>query len=112
MIATCRNASGRRTPNGAIAYGAQSEAFGFSYGLTSGAAAERRALANCVKHGNDCRIVASFSNSCAAVAAGTNTRFATAQASTRKQAEAGALAGCSRGGGDDCEIKAWTCALP
>ena len=97
---------------GAIAYGAQSQAFGFSFGLANAAAAERRALANCAKHGKDCEVVASVANTCAAVAGGSNARYATAEADTRRQAESAALAGCSRAGGDDCEVQVWTCAQP
>ena len=64
------------------------------------------------KHGDDCEIVASFENTCAALAGGNNARYATAEADTRQQAERAALAGCSRAGGDDCEVQVWTCAQP
>ena len=45
-------------------------------------------------------------------AAGTNKRFATGQASNREQAQAHAVAACGRQGGAQCEIQAWSCALP
>ena len=35
-----------------------------------------------------------------------------AEADGRKRAEAAALAGCSRAGGEDREVQAWTCAQP
>ena len=101
-----------RVSYGAIVYGARSQAFGFSFGLANAGAAERRALSNCKKHGDDCEIVASFENTCAAVAGGNNARYATGEADTRQQAERAAMAGCSRAGGDDCEAQVWTCAQP
>lgn len=97
---------------GAIAYGAQSTAAGWAYDFGTAGGAHRRALSNCTQHGDDCKVVVSFSNSCAAVAAGTNKRFATGQASNRQQAQASAVAACRRQGGTQCEIQAWSCALP
>ena len=97
---------------GAIAYGAQSTAAGWAFDLGTAGDAHRRALSNCTQHGDDCKVVVSFSNSCAAVAAGTNKRFATGQASNREQAQANAVAACGRQGGAQCEIQAWSCALP
>src|SRR5437773_1345596 len=43
-----------RVSYGAIAYGTQSQAYGFSFGLANAPSAERRALSNCKKHGDDC----------------------------------------------------------
>ena len=113
-LSQCNNSnnnSSRSTRHfGAIAYGAESEAYGFSYDQPNEAAADRRALSECGKHGDDCKIVISFLSGCAAVAAGTNNRFGTGQATTRQQAQATALGNCGRKGGDSCEVKAWTCA--
>lgn len=97
---------------GAIAYGAQSTAAGWAFDFGTAADAHRRALSNCTRHGDDCKVVVSFSNSCAAVAAGTNKRFATGQASNREEAQAKAVAACGRQGGTQCELQAWSCALP
>jgi len=97
---------------GAIAYGAQSTAAGWAFDFGTAGDAGRRALSNCTQHGDDCKVVVSFSNSCAAVAAGTNKRFATGQASNREQAQANAVAACGREGGAQCKIQAWSCALP
>jgi len=107
-----RRGNGASRFYGAIAYGMRSTAYGFAYDIPSADAAERRALGHCWKNGDDCRIVARFSNSFAALAAGDGERFAVAKAGTRRQAEAAALTGCTRSGSAGCEIKTWTCALP
>src|SRR5262249_15208838 len=74
-----------QTSYGAIAYGAESTAYGYAYDQPSESAAGRRALSDCRKHGDDCRLVVSFSNGCAALAAGDGETFAVAQGSSRKQ---------------------------
>lgn len=98
---------------GAIAYGAQSTANGYAFGKGNAGDADRTALANCQQHGNDCKVVASFSNRCVAVAAVKYTgRFATGQAATRDQAQANAMSACKAQIGGTCVIEVWTCAVP
>jgi hypothetical protein len=109
-ITRCSNQ--RATNFGAIAYGERSHAFGYSFDQDSAAAAERVAAANCRKNGDDCKLAASFTNACAAVASGAKDKFAVAQAISRKQAEADALAACAKSADGKCEIEVWTCALP
>ncbi len=94
---------------GAIAYGPESEAVGWSYDYETEDEARHNALRNCAPHGNDCRVVTSFSNACGAVAAGTNKRYAIGEGVSEKQAEADAIAKCSKAGGTDCDIQAWSC---
>ena len=53
----------------------------------------------------------SLFNSCGAVAAGDNKRFAVAQASKGEQAQANAIAACTKQGGANCEVQAWSCAF-
>ena len=48
---------------GAIAYGARSTANGYAFDKNNMADAIHTAMANCQAHGDDCKIVASFSNS-------------------------------------------------
>jgi hypothetical protein len=101
------------TSYGAIAYGAQSTASGYAFNEGNAGDADRSALANCQQHGNDCKIVASFSNTCAAVAAvESEGRFSTGQAGTKDQAQANAMKACQAQGGGTCEIETWTCAFP
>lgn len=102
----------RAVSYGAIAYGERSHAFGYSFDQDSAAAADRTAMSNCRKNGDDCKVVTSFTNTCAAVASGAKDKFAAVQAASRKQAEADALAACGKSAGGKCEIEVWTCALP
>ncbi len=98
---------------GAIAYGAQSTANGHAFGKGNAGDADRTAMANCQQHDNDCKVVASFSNRCVAVAAvESKGRFATGQATTRDLAQANALSACKAQIGGTCNIEVWTCALP
>ncbi len=98
---------------GAIAYGAQSTANGYAYGKGSAGDANRTALSNCRQHGDDCKIVATFSNSCAAVAAVEDKGvLSVGQGATRDQAQSRAMSACKSEHGDGCEIEAWTCADP
>ncbi len=102
----CRNA----VNYGAIAYAEDNGAYGFSYDYHSAAEANRRALADCTTQGAGCKVVISFSETCAALAAGNNDRFAASRGDWRGEAQGNALTACSRNGGKNCEIKAWTCA--
>lgn len=95
---------------GAIAYGPESEATGWSYDYETEDQARHHALTNCAQHGNDCRVVTSFSNACGAVAAGTNKRYAIGEGVSSKQAQADAIAKCSKTGGTECDIQAWSCS--
>jgi hypothetical protein len=94
---------------GAIAYGANSGAAGWANSELNAASAERVALSNCRRYGDDCEIVMNFSESCAAVAAGDNGDFATGQATTREQAQSNAMSACASKGLSHCKIQAWSC---
>src|SRR5690348_5290872 len=69
---------------GAIAYGPESEAAGWSYDYETEDEARHAALKNCAPHGKACRVVTSFSNACGAVAAGTNKRYAIGEGVSEK----------------------------
>ena len=97
---------------GAIAYAKKNGAYGFSYDVNDSDTANQRALNNCAKNGDGCKLVISFSNTCAALAAGDNERFATSLGNTKSDAQSQALAECGRDGGKNCDIKAWSCARP
>lgn len=97
---------------GAIAYGRTSGATGWSYSQDDEASAQRLALQYCAQHGKDCEVAASFANTCAAVAAGGDVVVA-GRAAASEAAQHQALSACTaKGGGDDCEVKAWACSLP
>ena len=98
-------------PYGAIAYGVDSMAIGWSYDYENKRDAERSALANCARHSDDCKLVLSLFNSCGAVAAGDNKRFAVGQAFKSEDAQSNAVGACSRLGGTNCKVQAWACAF-
>ena len=98
---------------GAIAYGAKSTAYGYSFDKRTEQAAQRAAMNDCVPNGDDCRVVASFSNSCAAVAAiESKGVFATGSGRTEEEAKDAALKTCERSRGRGCELEVWACAKP
>ena len=97
-----------KTRYGAIAYGSESGAVGWSYDFDDAPAAEKEALGNCRAHGADCQVVVDFWNSCAAVAADGAT-VAYGLGDTESQAEEEAVAACEKGGGDSCDVQAWSC---
>jgi hypothetical protein len=98
---------------GAIAYGANSTAYGYSFDERSAREADSKALANCKPNGDDCKVVTSFSNSCAAVAAIEKKNvFSTGSGGSEQGAKDSALKACERDHGKGCEIEVWTCSKP
>jgi hypothetical protein len=98
---------------GAIACGAKSTAYGYSFNERSARDADRKALAKCQPNGDDCKIVSSFSNSCAAVSAiESKGVFSTGSGGTEEAAANNALKACERDHGRGCEIEVWTCTKP
>ena len=98
---------------GAIAFGASSDAYGYSWGKSSSGEAQQTAMVNCRANGNDCKIVANFSNACAAVAAvEAKNRFAVGQGNSRADAQNSAMKSCGSQIGGKCQIEVWTCSTP
>lgn len=94
---------------GALAIGACG-AYGQTYGFSTVAAAEKRALAQC--EGKDCRIVARMHKSCAAFAVDADNpcgAHGAGQASRLGRAQNNALRQCYRDGGKDCVIRTFVC---
>ena len=69
MLNCSLNRSKPKTAYGALAYGANSTAYGFSYRQGQCGAAAQVALDECKPNGDDCKVVYDFSNTCAALAA-------------------------------------------
>jgi len=105
-------APARADSYGAIAYSAQTGYWAWSVGTSSAEDANTIALSSCKKKGAGCEVVISFSNSCAALAAGTNKVFAAGQADNRQGAEGDALKGCRSKGGIRCNINVAYCVNP
>jgi hypothetical protein len=94
-------------------FGATSDAYGYSWGKSSAGEAQQTAMVNCRANGNDCKIVADFSNACAAVAAvEAKNRFTVGQGNSRADAQNNALKNCGSQIGGKCEIEVWTCSTP
>ena len=108
---TCYARECNRTRYGAIAYGAQSGAYGWSNDLDDAQAAEKAAMAHCSAHGDDCQVVVDFWNTCAAVAA-YRSIVAYGLGATRARAEEQAVTSCTRDAGAPCEVQAWSCTKP
>ena len=100
-----------RKTYGAIAYGTQSRAYGWSHDFNDGSAAEAEALNNCRANGDDCQVVVDFWNTCAAVAADGGI-VASGLGDTQLLAEDQALTACEKDGGSECRVQAWSCSLP
>lgn len=83
---------------GAIAYDEKTGAWGLADASQSKSDAKKSALAYCEKHGASCEIVESFSNTCAAMAAGTGNRFGWAVDSDARQAGLDAIDKCGKSG--------------
>lgn len=97
-------------PYGALAYGAESGAFGWSHNQGSADEADQVALSKCAQHGQDCKIVVRVIHSCAAVAAGNNGAVASGTGSTQERAQDAAMSECRGNGGENCDIQVWTCS--
>lgn len=102
-------APARADTYGAIAYSEQNAAYAWSVDRSSAEDANLRALSYCTKKGDGCKVVASFSNGCGALAVGANNRFAAGQAGTSQQAQSDALSACRRMRGSGCDIKVAFC---
>ena len=107
----CNTRSTPSVPHGAIAFGASSASWGISYGKGSTAAANQSAMAACLENGSDCRLVVSYTNTCAALATvRSKAKFATAQASTFGDAKAAAMKACQAQLGAGCKL--WVSLVP
>src|SRR5208282_4933323 len=92
---TAQIAPARADTYGAIAYSEQNAAYAWSVDQGRAKDANLRALSYCTKKSAGCKVVASSSHSCAALAVGVNNRFAASQAgTTSQQAQSDALDAC------------------
>ena len=105
------SASGAAARYGAIAYGATSKAWGYSYRWASEAKAENVAMQNCAPNGDDCKVAVWFKNQCGAVVSGTGTDVFWALGGNKKAAGNEAMKQCATGGdGADCELQIAYCS--
>lgn len=95
---------------GAIAYGRKSRAWGHSYHWGSQAKAERVAMQNCAKHGDDCEILVWFKRKCGAVVSADGTVAYWGLGDSDAQARAEAQSQCAKDGGKNCEVQVSQCS--
>jgi hypothetical protein len=96
--------------HGAIAYSPGTGASGWAYEHGSQAQANRAAMAYCARHAKDCRIVTTFANQCAALAAAKAGDLRSAFAETKREAETKSVAACKSAGGQSCAVVASVCS--
>jgi len=92
---------------GALAYSGKTGDYGFSYGYTSRAEAERRAKRECGQ--SDCEIAAWYSRACGAIAVGDEGKWGGGSGDTEPQAREDAKNDCVKDGGKNCEILVAKC---
>ena len=98
---------------GALAFGRKSGAYGYAFNKNSEAAASAFALQKCAEHGDDCEVMVTFSEACAALAAGHNGEASVTASvirDTKEEAQSKALAQCQENGGEGCEVQVWSCS--
>lgn len=93
---------------GAIAYDRKTNAYGVAWDMPTQAAANQRALSECVKSGKNCSVVVSFANQCAAYATGQGDTWGYGTGGSRAVAESAAQFYCSQNG-KGCQVRAWGC---
>lgn len=79
---------------GALAYSPSRGIDGYSFNYKSKAAAQQRAIKQCRSRAKDCRIVANFRGSCAALAVGRGLGWGVASGKGRTQVRSRALLAC------------------
>jgi len=106
-------AAQRADSYGAIAYGPKNSAWGSASGGGTAEDAKQKALSFCARNGDDCQVVASFSNTCGAVAV-VDATGATFVATNEKRgtAENQARLACTQKNRSGCRVAASICALP
>jgi hypothetical protein len=111
VVAVPALAAERGDSFGAIAFGAKNSSFGDDYGPTSAEDAKQKALAYCARKGDDCKLVTSFSNICAAVAV-VDASGATFVATDAKRGNAENLArqACTKKNPSGCRVGDSICA--
>lgn len=111
VVAVPALAGPRADSFGAIAYGPTTSSWGDVSGEDSPEDARRGALSFCARHGDDCQVVASFSNTCAAVAVAqaSGTTFVATDAK-RGNAENLARQACTRKSPSGCRVAASICS--
>ncbi|HEX3972356.1 MAG TPA: DUF4189 domain-containing protein [Stellaceae bacterium] len=107
---TCANPAPASPNFGAIAYGAKSGAWGYSYNWNTRKQAEDNALANCKKNASDCEVQVWYQRECGAVVSADGGDVYWGTGDGTGAAGGNALASCKKDGGKNCTIKVEQCS--
>jgi len=94
----------------ALAISPSTGAYGFGYNYDTDAQARNRAMMECKKHAQDCRIYATFNRQCIAVARASNNAFGWAMGYAADERPERALNECASRNGGDCKIVTRFCS--
>ena len=99
------------SPNfGAIAYGSQSGAWGYSYNWDTRKQAEDQALAECQERAADCEVLVWYQRECGAVVSADGDNVYWGVGDGTGAAGENALAICKKDGGKNCTIRVEQCS--
>ncbi|MCW5770450.1 MAG: DUF4189 domain-containing protein [Rhodospirillaceae bacterium] len=94
----------------ALAISTSTGAFGYGFNYDSQASAETRAMAECRKHAQDCRVYARFYRNCMSLARGANNAFGWAIGYPADERPERALNACAAQRGTACRVVATFCS--
>lgn len=95
---------------GALAISPSTGAYGFGYNYDTDAQARERAMNECRKHAQDCRVYTTFQRQCISIARAGNNAFGWALGYSREERPERALNECAARGGGDCKIITQFCS--
>ncbi|MFO0987663.1 MAG: DUF4189 domain-containing protein [Alphaproteobacteria bacterium] len=96
--------------HGALAISTSTGAYGYGFNYDTEAGARDRAMAECRKHAQDCRVYATFQRQCIAIARAANNAFGWAYGYTNDERAERALNECAGRNGNDCKIVTRFCS--
>lgn len=94
----------------ALAISPSTGAYGYGYNYDTDAQARDRAMNECKKHAQDCRIYATFQRQCIAIARASNNAFGWALGYPKDERPERALNECASRNGGDCKIVTSFCS--
>lgn len=95
---------------GALAISSSTGAYGYGFNYATEAQARDRALTECAKHAQDCKVYATFQRQCIAVARASNNAFGWAYGFAADERGERALNECAGRNGNDCKVVTRFCS--
>jgi serine/threonine-protein kinase len=94
----------------ALAISPSTGAYGFGYNYNTDAQARDRAMTECRKHAQDCRVYVTFQRQCIAIARGGNNAFGWAYGYAADERGERALNECAGRNGTECKVVTRFCS--